>query len=447
MVLFRIFIVSFFILYCPQAFSKIEITDVVGASNWEYEEYDGNSLIIWAGLAGPSTCNNGVCDNCNGGLGDCNRNRIDEDGYLTIHFRSDVRPGIPLITDANNRSTPLGERNITIPVNANDPASSRVAWSRICTQPNADNCTGNAQLTLLVGIDGSNNGQGNVSLDNDAEDDSLSFTVYIRKRLPQEGINTFSLFPGDEKVIMLTPADEGAGEFGPKKIDEHPPIIFPNGFPTYDGTRITYIRFYYVEVPNGEEGCSIDERGIGNNSDYVETEVIDLLEGSSKVELSNLYFTKTNQRNTFKNNVTYVFKIALVDEAGNVGRFNTSCDPVTHVITPSEVHGLLPGCFIATAAYGESHKILETFYQFRDQKLLPYTLGKLIHNLYYIYSPPLANIIQDNVLLKYMARISLIPFWIYAFLALQIGHILTFFLLASFTSILIYFFIKKNVII
>ena len=444
MTLSRALIASLLTFYCSQAFSTIEITGVTGASNWEY---DGNTLVIWAGTAGPE-CPERTCNNCTDGPQPCNENRINSNGSLTINFTSDSRSGIPVIADFNKQTLNISTGNLAISANTNTPVA--IPWSQICAQSDGNNtdgigrgnCNSNTQIRLFVGIDGSSNGLGDGSLDNNTEDDALSFTVNVRSRIPEEfRIPTFSLFPGDEKVFMLTPDDEGEGELGENKNDERPPIEFPSSFPSYDNTRITHIRFYYEEVPEGEDGCA-HANSIGNDSLSIETEVIDISDNSSFVELSNLYFRG------FQNNVTYVFKIALVDEAGNVGLFyNGLCDRNAHVITPTEVNGLLKGCFIATAAYGQSHKILETFYQFRDQKLRPYALGKIIHDLYYTYSPPLANIIRDNILLKYIARILLIPFWIYAFLALQIGHLLTFFLLASFMSILIYFFIRKNIII
>ena len=448
MMLSRILIISFFILlYCPQVFSTIEITGVIGASRYNEEEN-----VIWAGLGGtnPGTCTTETCNNCLGGGSNevpqaCNNNRINPNGNLTINFTSDSASGFPIITDSNKQAIGRTTTNI-LPVSANTVTSVSIPWSTLCSQSNGNNgnCEniGSTQIPLYIGIDSSNDdGRSDGSL-NDSGDDSLRIVIEFRSQLPEEArISTFSLFPGDEKVVMLTPDDEGEGELLGNKTDDVAPIEFPDGFPSYGNTRITHIRFYYEEVPEGEDSCGYMSQ-ITNQSLHIETEVIDIGDNSSFIELSNLYFTG------FQNYSTYVFKIALVDEAGNIGLFyNGSCDPEGHVITPTPVDGLLPGCFIATAAYGRSHKILEIFYQFRDQKLLPYTLGKIVHDLYYTYSPPLANIIRDNVFLKYIARILLVPFWIYAFLALQIGHILTFLLLASFISILIYFFMKKNVII
>lgn len=53
------------------------------------------------------------------------------------------------------------------------------------------------------------------------------------------------------------------------------------------------------------------------------------------------------------------------------------------------------GCFIATAVYGsyEADQVL-TLRAFRDQKLAPYGLGRLLINCYYIVSPPIAELMD-----------------------------------------------------
>ena len=457
--MFRVlFIFFFFIFYSLQAFSSIILEGVSGASRDNLSE-DRKAPIIYGGTAGtnPGTCTD-VCNNCIGGLQDCNERRINDGGYLTLSFRSDTRSGIPIITDSNKQIT-ISERILNAPiVGANETQQVRVLWSRIC----GDSCdnvgnNGNGLIIIVIGIDGSNNGEGNGSL-NDSEDDSLQVTIQIKKNLPNNGIETFTLFPGDEKVFMLlNPRPDGGGDEA--LIPDSPNnIVFPNLFPFYEGSLIKEIRFYYEEMSD-EESVEDALGRIGNDSTYVRKEVIRLGENSGDVDLgSTLYFTESDGPNgkegqQFRNGFTYVFKVALVDEAGNVGLFRDNRDGIEQrqVIVPSEVMGALENkntpsfCFIATAAYGKSHKMLDIFYKFRDQKLLPYKLGRIIHDLYYTYSPPFAGIIRDNVFLKYIARILLIPFWVYAFLALQIGHILTFFLLASFISMFMYLLIKKRI--
>ena len=67
-------------------------------------------------------------------------------------------------------------------------------------------------------------------------------------------------------------------------------------------------------------------------------------------------------------------------------------------------------CFIATAAYGsyldEEVVVLRNF---RDEFLLSSKFGQWIVKNYYIYSPPLANTIENNDGLRLVVRIILVP--------------------------------------
>jgi hypothetical protein len=83
--------------------------------------------------------------------------------------------------------------------------------------------------------------------------------------------------------------------------------------------------------------------------------------------------------------------------------------------TPSSgtttVSGDNDNCFIATAAYGspiESHvKVLR---EFRDRFLLTSSAGKTFVELYYKYSPPVADFIGRHVALQTVVGIGLLPF-------------------------------------
>lgn len=68
------------------------------------------------------------------------------------------------------------------------------------------------------------------------------------------------------------------------------------------------------------------------------------------------------------------------------------------------------GCFIATAAYGslfEPRVVL--LRQFRDSYLLTNPVGQKFVELYYTYSPPIADFIRQSELLKFIVRIALLP--------------------------------------
>jgi hypothetical protein len=84
------------------------------------------------------------------------------------------------------------------------------------------------------------------------------------------------------------------------------------------------------------------------------------------------------------------------------------------------------GCFIATAAYGsymESHvKVLRDF---RDRFLLTNPVGQAFVDLYYTYSPPVADFIANNDTVRLMVRWSLLPMVGMSWMTLQLGMWIT----------------------
>ena len=68
------------------------------------------------------------------------------------------------------------------------------------------------------------------------------------------------------------------------------------------------------------------------------------------------------------------------------------------------------GCFIATAAYGSYlHPDVQLLRDFRDRHLLSNTMGRIFVNFYYQVSPPMANIIRQNEILRMVIRTMLAP--------------------------------------
>ena len=73
---------------------------------------------------------------------------------------------------------------------------------------------------------------------------------------------------------------------------------------------------------------------------------------------------------------------------------------------PSETPG---GCFIATAAYGtDTARELDILREFRNEVLLPNSLGAELVSLYYKISPPIANFISHHEVLRTAVRVGFV---------------------------------------
>ena len=74
---------------------------------------------------------------------------------------------------------------------------------------------------------------------------------------------------------------------------------------------------------------------------------------------------------------------------------------------PSETPG--GGCFIATAAYGtDTAKELDILREFRDEVLLPNSMGAKLVSIYYRTSPPIANFISQHEILRTAVRVGFV---------------------------------------
>jgi hypothetical protein len=114
-----------------------------------------------------------------------------------------------------------------------------------------------------------------------------------------------------------------------------------------------------------------------------------------------------------------VFQLTVTDEIGAESIDTTS----VNVHNPNSSNGGGGGgCFIATVTNGsrmESHgKVL---WEFRDEFLLANSMCSFFVNLYYTYSPPVADFISRYNTLRTMVRWSLTPLVGLSWLALTLG--------------------------
>lgn len=80
-----------------------------------------------------------------------------------------------------------------------------------------------------------------------------------------------------------------------------------------------------------------------------------------------------------------------------------------HKICYSSHNHTSSSCFIATAAFGSSFAAeVTTLRSFRDTVLRKYHFGRKFINLYESVSPPIANIIAQNNVLRYLTRILIV---------------------------------------
>ncbi len=97
-------------------------------------------------------------------------------------------------------------------------------------------------------------------------------------------------------------------------------------------------------------------------------------------------------------------------------------------------------CFIATAAYDSPlHPHVKILRDFRDKYLMPTRFGHKLVELYYKYSPFVANLITKHKVLRITVQINLLPLVAFSYAMLHFGPTITAFMLAFVFALPIFF--------
>lgn len=110
---------------------------------------------------------------------------------------------------------------------------------------------------------------------------------------------------------------------------------------------------------------------------------------------------------TFYNFVQWTGDVSTITDVDSAVTNITMNDDYS--ITADFSFGPFPWCFIATAAYGtDTAKEIDILREFRDEVLLPNSLGTKFVSFYYETSPPIADFISQHEVLRTAVRMGFI---------------------------------------
>jgi hypothetical protein len=100
------------------------------------------------------------------------------------------------------------------------------------------------------------------------------------------------------------------------------------------------------------------------------------------------------------NGTTYYYMVTALDTSNNESGYSNEDNAMPEAAEPPP-----GGCFIATAAYGTSSAAeIDVLREFRDEVLLESAVGSQLVEWYYQTSPPVADFISGNSLLRTIVR-------------------------------------------
>lgn len=168
------------------------------------------------------------------------------------------------------------------------------------------------------------------------------------------------------------------------------------------------INLSWMDNSSGESGFSI-ERKTGSGATQSQSETVRATSEGTYTQIATVGANVTTYNDTgLSAGTTYYYRVCAYNSTGDSSYSNEVNATTTSASTGSGGGG--GGCFIATAAYG-SLMVEEVIAltQFRDNILMKCSLGKHFVRFYYEISPPLADYIGENEILRTATRLALIP--------------------------------------
>jgi len=309
--------------------------------------------------------------------------------------------------------------------------------------------TGNGDMSKIseakLILDNNKNGQF------DGGDESVSVTIYQNRKIefnPNWTVNagasinllvlySFSNATGGDEYKATIQNNSDITAWGVNSLLE----VSVDGAPV-EGGKITILTEGVPDISVDPINYNFGEVKVGEESDVLTINVMNagtenlLIDGSIQVsgDTSDFVILEDNVSNatiTSGNTKTIVVKFKPQSNGEKqikikINSNDSDENPVEITLTgtgygaPVSGGGGGGGCFIATACFGNyNHPFVRILREFRDRFLLKNSIGRNFVNWYYAHSPKYAEIIRNNLILKVITQILLIPVVFIAYLIVK----------------------------
>lgn len=402
-------------MMAPMAQGALKYSSISGVSN--INTTDLTKPIVYGGFAG--TCaspnNTDTCDTCVETSASTNK-------FLPCN-KTAAYPTLNLLVVLNT-DTSINVSDVTVKIDSTSITTGTISttgsggtltipipWQNICSVANSGDTSCATSFSKDVTVTASSSS---------SSSSSATFTFRVTT---QSVDSTADSFYTDCPVGVTPTANGGFCHFvagpGDKKIYAND-LAVPDDYPS-SSSSVDYknLMFFYEEQTAGETNADTVAR-ISNGSNAFSVPVSTAVNPPVVDE----------RINDLSNDVNYCLVMANQDLAGNIYNFTpvASVTADTLCATPEPVAGLLDDkhCFIATAAFGsEMAPEVQSFRDFRNKYLIPYSWGRKFVKAYYHYSPKYAAMISENETAKTIVRAALWPLLFMARMSVAFGFWVT----------------------